>query len=208
MTIRPSGMIPCFFLFFRPPYKYSESGPCTRGPWQSVPSLYFNKCLRVEIYIYIRSRILERTVSLIFLGIILRVLRLEVSVYNVYITNQFKPLLLGGGGGGWNSLVEGTVNSKDERLLSQSRPRIWPPVTKCSVRARACIIPRLNLKKTIRDRSARVGLPWHQLKKTKKFNWSNICLTLCIFRCLLRWAREWSLERSGRPVPHPLFRIK
>jgi hypothetical protein len=36
-----------------------------------------------------------------FLGIILKVLRLEVSVYNVYITNQLqtssKPLLLGGG---------------------------------------------------------------------------------------------------------------
>jgi hypothetical protein len=31
----------------------------------------------------------ERTISLTFLGIILRVLRLEVSVYNVYITNQF-----------------------------------------------------------------------------------------------------------------------
>jgi hypothetical protein len=36
-----------------------------------------------------------------FLGIFLRVLRFEVSVYNVYITNQsFKPILLGGGGGG------------------------------------------------------------------------------------------------------------
>jgi hypothetical protein len=36
-----------------------------------------------------RSRIHERAVSLRFLGIILRGLRLEVSVYNVYITNQF-----------------------------------------------------------------------------------------------------------------------
>jgi hypothetical protein len=32
--------------------------------------------------------------SLRFLGIILRVLRLVVSVYSVYITNQFKPLFL------------------------------------------------------------------------------------------------------------------
>ncbi len=32
-------------------------------------------------------------------GIILRVLRLNVSLYNVYITN-LKPLLLKGGGGG------------------------------------------------------------------------------------------------------------
>ncbi len=36
-----------------------------------------------------RSLIHERTISLRFLGIILRVLRLEVSVYNVYIPNQF-----------------------------------------------------------------------------------------------------------------------
>jgi hypothetical protein len=34
-----------------------------------------------------------------FLGIILRVLRLEVSVYNVYITNQFKTTIAQGGRG-------------------------------------------------------------------------------------------------------------
>jgi hypothetical protein len=49
-----------------------------------------------------------------FLGIILRVVRLEVSVYNVYISNQFRtsfePILLLGGGG--NSSVKMTVNSK------------------------------------------------------------------------------------------------
>ncbi len=50
-----------------------------------------------------------------FLGIILRVRRFDVSVYNVYITNQFKPLLLGGGGGGGDPLVEVTVNSKEEK---------------------------------------------------------------------------------------------
>jgi hypothetical protein len=49
-----------------------------------------------------RSQIHERTISLKFLGIILRVLRLEVSVYNVYITNQFKTTFSRwGGGGGW-----------------------------------------------------------------------------------------------------------
>ena len=37
-------------------------------------------------------------ISLRFLGIILRVLRLEVSVYNVYITNQFKTTFAGRGG--------------------------------------------------------------------------------------------------------------
>jgi hypothetical protein len=37
-----------------------------------------------------RSRIHEHTISLRFLGKILRVLRLEISVYNVYIANQFQ----------------------------------------------------------------------------------------------------------------------
>jgi hypothetical protein len=45
-----------------------------------------------------RSRIHERTISLRFLGIILRVLRLEVSVYNAYITNQFQTTFSRGGG--------------------------------------------------------------------------------------------------------------
>ncbi len=57
-----------------------------------------------------RSRIHERTILLRFLGIILRGLRLEVSVYNVYITNQ----LLKGEGGGGKSVLELTVNNKEE----------------------------------------------------------------------------------------------
>jgi hypothetical protein len=47
------------------------------------------------------------------MDIILRFLRLEVSVYNVYITS-FKPLLLKGGGGGLSHLAEVTVSSKEE----------------------------------------------------------------------------------------------
>jgi hypothetical protein len=47
-----------------------------------------------------RSRIHERTILLRFLGIILRVLRLEISVYNVYIKNQFQATFAGGGGRG------------------------------------------------------------------------------------------------------------
>jgi hypothetical protein len=46
----------------------------------------------------------------------LRVLRLEVSVYNVYITNQFQSTFAQGGGGE-NPLVEVTVNSKEENSL-------------------------------------------------------------------------------------------
>ncbi len=62
------------------------------------------------------SRIHERTISLKFLGIILRVLILEGSVYNDYIINQV------------------TVKSKEEnslRLLSQLRPRILPQDINC-----------------------------------------------------------------------------
>jgi hypothetical protein len=58
-----------------------------------------------------QSRIHERTISLRFLGIILRVLRLEVSIYNVYIINQVQSPFAREGGG---PLVEVTVNSKEE----------------------------------------------------------------------------------------------
>ncbi len=76
------------------------------------------------------SRIHERPISVRFLGIILRVLRLEVSVNNVYTlqtTYSFKALLLGGGGGGHNPLVEMTVNSKKENSsdLSQLRDFLY-----------------------------------------------------------------------------------
>ncbi len=57
----------------------------------------------------LRSRFHERTILLWFLGIILRVLRFEVSVYNVYITNHFCSL---GGGGG----EMGLKNKKDVQV--------------------------------------------------------------------------------------------
>jgi hypothetical protein len=41
----------------------------------------------------------KRTILLRFLGIILRVHRLEVFIYNVYITNQFQNTLAQGGEG-------------------------------------------------------------------------------------------------------------
>ncbi len=56
------------------------------------------------------SRIHERTILLRFLGIILEVLRLEVSVYSVYITNQFQTTFAQGG------LVEVNVNVKVENF--------------------------------------------------------------------------------------------
>jgi hypothetical protein len=45
------------------------------------------------------SRFHERKSSLRLMGIILRVLRLEVSVNNVYISNQFQTTFAQGGGG-------------------------------------------------------------------------------------------------------------
>jgi hypothetical protein len=62
-----------------------------------------------------RDRVHERKILLRFLGIILRVLSLEVSVYSVYITNQFHTTFAQGGGGeGEIPLVKLTVNSKEE----------------------------------------------------------------------------------------------
>ncbi len=48
----------------------------------------------------IQSRNHERTISLRFLGITLKVIMREVSLYNVYITNQFQTTLVRGMGGG------------------------------------------------------------------------------------------------------------
>jgi hypothetical protein len=81
--------------------------------------------------------------SLRFHSIILRVLRLEVFLDNVYITNQFQTTFAQGEGGvlkgreGVKSVEEVTVNRREEnsywdkslrkkllRLFSQSRPRI------------------------------------------------------------------------------------
>ncbi len=62
------------------------------------------------------SKIHERTISLRFLGIILRVLRLEVSVYNVYISKKHVSNHFARGGGG-NLLVEVTANSKEGQLI-------------------------------------------------------------------------------------------
>jgi hypothetical protein len=62
------------------------------------------------------SRIHERTTSLSFLGIILRVLGREDSLYNVYITDQFQTIFARRGGEvgvKLNPLVEVTVNSNE-----------------------------------------------------------------------------------------------
>jgi hypothetical protein len=52
------------------------------------------------VYSVHRRQINELTISLRFLGMILRVVRLEVSAYNVYITNLFEPTFAQRRGGG------------------------------------------------------------------------------------------------------------
>jgi hypothetical protein len=50
---------------------------------------------------HIEAEVMNKKISLRFLGIILKVLRLEVSVLQVFtLQTSFIPFLLGGGGGG------------------------------------------------------------------------------------------------------------
>jgi hypothetical protein len=61
------------------------------------------------------------------MGIILSVLRLEVSAYNVYITSRFQPTFAQEGVGGVKSVTRGICahqGGKILRLLTQLRPRI------------------------------------------------------------------------------------
>ncbi len=89
---------------------------------KEIHTMPFPQPSRVHIYIFnldrflaeYRSRFHERTVSLRFLDIILRVLRPEVSMYNANIINQFQTTFAGGGGGGV-MLVEVNWNGKGER---------------------------------------------------------------------------------------------
>jgi hypothetical protein len=60
--------------------------------------------------IAVAVRIHERTISLRFLGIILRVLWPEVSAYDVCITDQFQITFAQG-------VVEVTANSKEENSI-------------------------------------------------------------------------------------------
>jgi hypothetical protein len=59
----------------------------------------------------------EHTISLRILGIILRVLSLEVSVYNVYITNLFQTTFAQGGRGVIKSVSKGDCEYKGGKLL-------------------------------------------------------------------------------------------
>ncbi len=78
--------------------KGASKGPKTTKTWRPLKnrntimtSLWFSPTPVTS------CRIREHTISLRFLGIILRVLRLEVSVYIVYITNKFQTTFRGRG---------------------------------------------------------------------------------------------------------------
>jgi hypothetical protein len=64
----------------------------------------------------------------------LRVIRVEISVNNIYITNQFQPTFPQGGGG-VNSLGKVTVNSKEEN----SCPNYVQEFGLCRVRSQAVL---------------------------------------------------------------------
>ncbi len=102
MTLLYVGLSKVSMLF----YYYSENDasivPCTLHIYSSACTKY---ALNETRY---KSRIRERIISLRFLGIILRVLRLEVFAYIVYITNQFQTTFAWGGGrGGVKSVSRG-----------------------------------------------------------------------------------------------------
>ena len=106
------------------------------APWHSLIYFFFHSYIYsiAHSYSFSRSRNLERTISLRFLGIILRVLRLKVFVYNVDITNQFQTTFAQRGGGGVKSVSRGNCEEQGEKLsrfLSQILPR--PP--DCTVAA-------------------------------------------------------------------------
>ncbi len=65
--------------------------------------------------------------SLRFLGIILRVLRLEVSVYNVYITGQFQTIFSQWVGGGVK-LVEVNVNGTEDNPITSRNSASSPGI--------------------------------------------------------------------------------
>jgi hypothetical protein len=64
-------------------------------------------CRYSNLHILNRNRIHEHTILLRFLDIILRVIRLEVSVDNVCITNQFQTTFAQGWEGGVKFVTRG-----------------------------------------------------------------------------------------------------
>ena len=79
-----------------------------------------------------RGRIHERTISLTFLGIILRVLRLEVSYTMFTLQTSFKPLLLKGWGGGIKSVSRGDFCLNDVQEFGLWVTHMIPKVTQVS----------------------------------------------------------------------------
>jgi hypothetical protein len=66
----------------------------------TLPYASVNLCCSSLVFRSQKPNFHEPTIPLRLLGIILRVLRLEDSVYNVYTTNQLQPTFARGGGGG------------------------------------------------------------------------------------------------------------
>ncbi len=93
-----------FVVYVHPLNNYSrmwlaEFSPVQHTELIDLPISCVNSIMMVfSTQLCYQRRIHERKISLRFLGIIFRVLRLEVSIYNVYITNQFQTIFARGGG--------------------------------------------------------------------------------------------------------------
>ncbi len=87
--------------------------------------MYF--ILTSSLFIESGEKVLVPEFKLSFLGIVLRVQRLEVYVYKVYITNQFQTTF-DPGGGGVKSISIGDYEQQGGKLLSVSKvgPRTRP----------------------------------------------------------------------------------
>jgi hypothetical protein len=90
-----------YHLLFAPAYGSGTDGSCLIEAGEDLGDTPVGHQQLPAQRLQYRSGVHERTISLRFLGIILRVPRLKVSVYSVYITNQFQPTFLRWGWGGW-----------------------------------------------------------------------------------------------------------
>ncbi len=96
---------------FKTQENYKDGGKCRVSRRSSIER---RRNFSLHAQMATRSRIHERTISLRFRGIILRVLRLEVSAFKAYITNQFQPTFARGGGG-IKPVIRSAMNSKEEK---------------------------------------------------------------------------------------------
>ncbi len=126
MCTRQSNSGPNTVLYIdQPPLKMGNANincqTFSRLRYSTYSTVLLCSCSSVLYKAASRSRINEQTISLRFLGIIVRALRLEVSVQNVSITKQFQITFARGGGGG----IPSPIASKNSASMPEdSKNRI------------------------------------------------------------------------------------